>query len=129
MEMDETSYMSVAIAFSVFLCAVFASVGARQKGRSELGWFMIGLTCAPFALLVYAMPSLLPIKGRGSQRAPELKIQRGMPVWVFMVFIGLGALGVMMLQEPSFSIRIAELANFIASGVDFILMINPFKLV
>jgi hypothetical protein len=127
--MAESSYVSVAIAFSVFLCAVFASVGARQKGRSELGWFIVGLTCAPFALLVYAMPSLLPIKGRGAQKQPDLKIQKGMPIWVFFAFIVLGALAVITFQGPSIDGKIADLANFIAGGIDFIMKINPFKLV
>lgn len=36
--------------------AVFAMIGAGQKNRSGVGWFLIGLLFGPFGLLVYLMP-------------------------------------------------------------------------
>ena len=36
--------------------AVFAMIGAGQKNRSGVGWFLVGLLFGPFGLLVYLMP-------------------------------------------------------------------------
>ena len=44
--------MEILILFWV-LCAMFAAVGATQKGRSGVGWFFVGLLCGPLGLLVY----------------------------------------------------------------------------
>ena len=131
--MPITSYVGLSIAFGVILCAIFASVGARQKGRSELAWFMIGLSCAPFALLVYAMPSLIAapagrrLNNNNNQPQPELK--SGTPVWVFIIFISLMVVGAATLRQTMFETQIAELANFVANGLNYLLTLNPFKLV
>ena len=90
-------YAPYAAAFAVMwlLFAVFSSIGAAQKGRTSLGWFMVGLLFGPFGLLVYAMPDhhLPAAPGRGQQprRQPAPRYV-GDPAWVvvfgFVVFVG-----------------------------------------
>ena len=46
--------MELALLWLVF--AVFAMIGATQKNRSGVGWFLVGLLLGPFGLLVYLMP-------------------------------------------------------------------------
>jgi hypothetical protein len=38
------------------LCGVVAAVTASQKGRSGLGWFIIGALLGPFGLLIFFLP-------------------------------------------------------------------------
>ena len=51
-------YIVVAIVFGVV-----ASIVARSKGRSNLGWFVAGLIIGPFALIVAVLPPR-PREGR-----------------------------------------------------------------
>jgi hypothetical protein len=44
-------YILVAILFGVV-----SGLLARSKGRSVLGWFLVGLIIGPFALIVAVMP-------------------------------------------------------------------------
>lgn len=37
------------------MCAIFSAVIARSHGRIWLVWFVVGLTCGPFGLLVGVM--------------------------------------------------------------------------
>jgi hypothetical protein len=45
------------------LCAVFSAAIASSKGRSVLAWFLIGLICGPFGLLVFAFPKIDDYQG------------------------------------------------------------------
>ena len=89
-------YAPYAAAFAVtwLLFAVFSSIGAAQKGRSSLGWFIVGLLFGFFGLLVYAMPDHnLPAgrRARQPQRQPAPRYVGGaawMVVFGFVVFVG-----------------------------------------
>ena len=90
-------YAPYAAAIAIFwlLCAIFSSIGAAQKGRSELGWFLVGLMFGWFGLLVYAMNDLrapAPSRGRSARQAAPARRQVGDPAWVvlvgFFLFVG-----------------------------------------
>lgn len=49
--------MELIIGFWI-LCCIFAAVIAAHKGRDPVLWFLVGVPCGPFALLVAALPSL-----------------------------------------------------------------------
>lgn len=88
---------AAALTVTWVLFAVFSGIGAAQKGRSSLGWFLVGLMFGFFGLLVYAMPDLTmpaPRRQRQQQRRPAPRYV-GDPGWVvalgFVVFIGVVA--------------------------------------
>lgn len=98
-------YAPYAAAIAVFwlLCAVFSSIGAAQKGRSEFGWFMVGLMFGWFGLLVYAMNDLRtppPRRGRAYRQTMPAPRQVGDPAWVvlvgFFIFVGVIATSITM---------------------------------
>lgn len=81
--------LGVGIAVVWLLCAIFSSVGARQRNRSEFGWFLIGLFFGFFGLLVFAMPLVVePGAKTGRNQAPVYTGQ-GVPMWVS--FVGVAA--------------------------------------
>jgi hypothetical protein len=84
---------AAALAAIWLLFAVFSSIGAAQKGRSSLGWFLVGLMFGFFGLLVYAMPDLrMPVQPRQQRRPAPAPRQVGDPAWVvligFFIFVG-----------------------------------------
>lgn len=43
------------------ICAAFAAALANARGRSALGWFLLGVLFGPFALLVGLFPVKEPV--------------------------------------------------------------------
>lgn len=91
------SYAPYAAVFAAtwLLCGIFSSIGAAQKGRTTVGWFLVGLLFGCFGLLVYAMPDLrIPVQSRPRpQRSPApAPRNQADPAWVvvigFFLFVG-----------------------------------------
>ncbi|NKB99022.1 MAG: hypothetical protein GKR90_11105 [Pseudomonadales bacterium] len=117
-------YVPILAAVVCLLCAIFSSIGARQKERNELGWFLIGMSTGPFGLLVYAMPSMVPIASLGTnKKTPEYLPKSGAPMWVS--FVGFGVFAAVLvtllqaggaLEASSFPGTIMELVEYVRTG-------------
>jgi hypothetical protein len=51
------------------LCGLVAAYTASQKGRSGLGWFLIGALLGPFGLVIFFLPEPAA-KAAGEQDCP-----------------------------------------------------------
>lgn len=111
------------------LSAIFASIGARQKGRSEFGWFMVGVLTAPFALLVYAMPSMhrLPTGGPRA-RAQQPQVQRGQPIWITLCLVAAVIFGTIYLAPADLTEPLAELEEWVVAAINYIRGVNPLEI-
>ena len=60
--------------------AVFAMIGAGQKNRFGVGWFLVGLLFGPFGLLVYLMPkaTVPDVEGYAAREEYERNKREGM---------------------------------------------------
>ena len=77
-----TIVSGVAFAMSIWLvlclvCAGFAAALARSRGRSALGWFILGVFFGPFALLVVFFPAKEDLSFRTSRTARKSRAQLG----------------------------------------------------
>lgn len=71
----------MAYAFAWVLFGVVAAIIASTKGRSGLGWFILGLLFGPFSLVILALPSLgrgpnSPTSPDNNQNSQQLKLNR-----------------------------------------------------
>ena len=58
------------------VCAAFAAALANARGRSALGWFLLGVLFGPFALLVGLFPVKEPVV-RMSRNSKKYRTQLG----------------------------------------------------
>lgn len=120
-------YLMPGIVMIWVLCAVFASVGARQRGRSEFGWMLVGLFFGVFALLVFAMPYInadgtLSLSREHSRPAPA-----GSPLWVSVAGFGVVAAVVVVTVVPNWEMGYAELQDSTISLISYIKSYNLFE--
>jgi len=57
----------LALAFGI-ICAAITAMIAKRKGRSTVGWFVLGFLFPPFAILVVAAISPTQISGNSIGR-------------------------------------------------------------
>ena len=129
METQLSSLLAASTVSIFLLCAIFASVGARQKGRSEFGWFVVGLLTAPFALLVYAMPSMnMQPAGGARTRVQQPPIQRGLPIWIILFAVLAVIFGTLYLGSADLTEPLAELEEWVVAVINYIRGVNPLEI-
>lgn len=107
------------------MCGIFASVGARQRGRSEFGWLLVGLVFGLFGLLVFAMPYVNENGTVSIAKEHHRPGPAGSPLWISVAGCGVIASIVLLTVVPNWDAGIAELED---SAINVFSYVKSFNL-